>query len=103
MLSRRTAKKKPPHEVSTAPIECLQMGSAFPRNPEAMKINIRRPSTPEVCRIKIVDLRLVKAGEESCSLARGIGNCSRAATYLKLKGCSHTSKNRTCKETWNTT
>ena len=95
MLPRRTAEKKPLREVSVDAIDCLQMGKALLGNLKAMKINIRRPSTPEVRRIKIVDLRLVKAGEESRSLTRGIGNCNRVAAYLRLKGCNHTSKNRT--------
>ena len=95
MLPHRMAEKKPSHEVSTAAIDCLQMGKALIGNPEAMEINIRRPSTPEVYRIKIVDLRLVKASEESRNLACGIGNCSRAAAYLKLRRCNHTNKNWT--------
>ena len=95
MLPRKTAEKKPLHEVSADAIDCLQMGKALLGNPNATEINIRRPSTPEVRRIKIVDLRLVKAGEESRSLTREIGNYNRVAAYLKLKGCNHTSKNQT--------
>ena len=95
MLPRRTAEKKPLYEVSVATINCLQMGNALLENSEAMEINIRRPNTPKVRKIKIVNLKLVKAGEENRSFACGIENCSRAAPYLKLRGCNHTSKNRT--------
>ena len=77
MLPRKMAKKKPSHEVSMAPIDCLQVGSTLPRNPEAVEINISRTNTPEVHRIKIINLGLVKAGEESRSLAHRIWNCSK--------------------------
>ena len=82
MLPHRTAKKKPLHEVSMVVINCLQMGNAFPGNPEAVKINVRSPSTPEVHRIKIVNLGLGKSDKESNYLARRIGNCGRVAAYL---------------------
>ena len=45
MLPCRTAKKKLLHEVFEAAIDNLKMGKALLRNPEAMEINIRRPST----------------------------------------------------------
>ena len=40
------------------------MGDTFFGYLEAMEINIRRPSTSEVQRIKVVGLNLVKIGEE---------------------------------------
>ena len=57
------AKKKPLHEVPTTIVNCLQMRDAFLRDPKAMKINIKGSSTPEVRRIKIIALGLVKLDE----------------------------------------
>ena len=92
MLPCRTAEKKPLHEVSAAAIDYLKMGKVLLRNPVAVEVKIRRPSTPEVRRIKIVNLGLVEASKEGRNLAYGIWNCVRAATHLKLRRCS---KNRT--------
>ena len=92
MLSHGTAKKKSSHEVPTAPIDYLQVRSTLPRNSKAMEVNIRRSSTLEVRRIKIVNLELVKASKEGFSLAHGVWNCGRTATHLKLR---RGSKNQT--------
>ena len=71
MLPYRTAKKESQHEVPTTPIDYLQMGSTLPRNLEAEEVNIRKPSTSEVRKIKNIDLGLVKMSEEDRSLAHG--------------------------------
>ena len=98
MLPCRTAEKKPPHEVFAATIDCLQIGKTLLRNLEAVEANIRRSNTPEVRRIKIVNLGLVEVSKEGHSLAHGIWNCVRVAVHLKLRKCS---KNRTWKKIWN--
>ena len=49
------------HEIFTAAIDCLQVGDTLLKYPEAMKINIRRLSTPKVQRVEVVGLSLVKA------------------------------------------
>ena len=88
MLPHGMAKKKSPHEVPTTPIDCLQMRSTLPRNPKAVEVNIRKPSTLEVHRIKIINLGLVKASEEGLSLVHRIWNHSRTVAHLKLRRCS---------------
>ena len=49
------------HEIFTAAIDCLQVGDTLLKYPEAMKINIRRLSTPKVQQVEVVGLSLVKA------------------------------------------
>lgn len=95
MLPCRLAKKKPLHEVLAAAINCLKMWNALPRNLEAMTINVGSSSTPKVCRIKVVDLRLVKLSEESSRLSREVEDCGRIVAFLKSRGRSHISRNRT--------
>ena len=48
------------------------MGNALFKDSEAMEINIRRPNTLEIHRIKVIGLRLVKLDEESNSLTHKI-------------------------------
>ena len=91
MLPRGFAKKKSLHEVPTAIVNCLQMRDALPKDPKAMKINIRGSNTPKICRIKIIGLGLVKSDEEGNSLTRRIMNCGKITANLKLRGCRDTS------------
>ena len=81
----RTAKVESLYEVTAATIDRLQMRSTILRNPEVMEVYIRRPRTPEVCRIKVINLRLIKMSKEGCDLTYRVQNCGRTATYLKLR------------------
>jgi len=69
VLPHGLAKKKPLYEVPTAVVHYLRIRDALPKDPKAMEINIRGPSTPEICRIK-VGLGLVKPDEEGSNLTR---------------------------------
>ena len=51
---------------------------------EAIKIHIRRPKSPEVYRAKVINLRLIKAGEKGCSFIRSVKDGGRTAAHLKL-------------------
>ena len=83
------------HEIFTATIDCLQVGDTLLKYPEAMKINIRRLSTPEVQWVEVVGLSLVKAGEESNSVTHNVKNGGRTTTNLKSKGRSHLNRRQT--------
>ena len=89
MLLCGSAKKKPLYEVPMAIVDYLQMKDALPKNPKAMKINLKGSNTLEICRIKIISLRLVKSNVEGNSLACWIRNCGRTAAVLKLRGWSY--------------
>ena len=95
VIPRGSAKMKSLHEVPTAIVNCLQMRDALPKDPKAMKINIRGFSTPEICMIKIIGLGLVKLDEEGNNLACRIRNCGRTTVNLKPRGCSHLNRSRT--------
>ena len=71
------------------------MRDALPRDPKAMEINIRGPSTLEIHRIKVVGLGLVKLDKEGSSLTRWIRNCGRIAANLKPRGWSHHNRSQT--------
>ena len=51
-------------------VNCLQMRNALPKDPKAMKINIKGSSTPEIHKIEVIGLRLVKLNEKGNSLTR---------------------------------
>ena len=73
----------------------LQEADTLLKYPESMKINIRRLSTPEVQRVEVVGLSLVKAGEESNSVTHNVKNGGRTTTNLKSKGRSHLNRRQT--------
>ena len=98
MLPHGSAQKKPLHEVPTAVVHYLRIRDALPKDPKAMEINIRGPSTLEIRRIK-VSLGLVKPDEEGNNLTRWINNCGRIAANLKPRGWSHLNKSWTWEET----
>ena len=73
------------HKVTTVTIDRLQMRSTILGNSEAMEVYIGRPRTPEVCRIKVINLKLIKTSKEGCSLTHRVWNCGKIAAHLKLR------------------
>ena len=94
VFPHKKTKKKSLHEISAATIDYLQTGDTLLKYLEAMEINIRRPSTPEVQRAKVIGLGLVETGEEGNSLTHRIRNGGKTATNLKLRGWSHLIRRR---------
>ena len=86
VLPYRTTKEEPLHEISTATIDCLKVGDALLRNPEAIKVNVRSSNTPEVRRVKVIGLGLVKSSKEGSSLTHRVRNGSRTTANLKPRG-----------------
>ena len=68
VLSNRAAKTESLHEVTTAAIDYLQVRSTILKNSKAMEVNIGRPRTPEVRRIEVINLMLIKTSKEGCGL-----------------------------------
>jgi len=60
------------------------VGNTILRNSEAIKIHVRRTKSPEVCRAKVINLGLIKAGEEGYSFIRRVWDDGRIGAYLKL-------------------
>ena len=89
------SKRKFLHKVLMAIVHCLQMRDTISSDPKAMEINIRGPSTPEFCRIKVIGLRLVKPSEESSNLTHWIRNYGKTAANLKSGRRRHLNKNQT--------
>ena len=56
VLSGRTTKSESLHEVTTAAIDHHQMRNTVIGDSKAMEIHIRRPKTPKVRRIKVINL-----------------------------------------------
>ena len=81
----RTAQAESLHEVTMATIDHLQMRSIILRNFEAIKVNIGRPRTPEIHRIVVINLRLIKMSKEGCGLTHRVWNCGKTTAHLKLK------------------
>ena len=54
-------------------------------NPEAMEVHIRRARTLEVCRIEVVNLRLIKMHKKGYGLTHEVWNRGRTAAHLKLR------------------
>ena len=79
------AKAKSLYEVTAATIDRLQMRSTILGNSEIMEIYIRRPRTSKVCRIKVINLRLIKMSKEGRDLTYSVRNCGRIAAHLKLR------------------
>ena len=86
MLSGRTTKSEPLHKITTVAVNHHQVRNAVLRDSEAMEICIKRPKAPEICRTQVIDLRLIKAGEEGCSFMRRVKNGDRTAAHFKLRG-----------------
>ena len=85
MLSGITTKVESLHKVTTAAIDRRQVRNTILRDSEAMKIYKRRPGTPELCRVEVIDLGLVKMGKKCCSFTYRILNGGRTAAHLKLR------------------
>jgi len=60
-----------------------------------MKINIERSNALEVCRVKVINLSLVKSGKEGRGLTHRIRNGGKTTANLKLRGHSHFNKRQT--------
>ena len=78
------AKTESLHKITTAAVDHHQVGNTILGDSEAMKIHVRKPRSPEVCRAKVINLRLIKAGEEGCSFIRRVWDGGRTAAHLKL-------------------
>ena len=74
VLSSRTTKSESLHEVKAATINQHQMRNTVLGDSEAMKVHIRGPRTPEVYKTKVIDLRLINAGEKGCSFIPKVWN-----------------------------
>ena len=79
------AKAESLHEVTAAPIDRLQMRSTILGNFEAMELYIGRPRTPEVGKIKVINLRLIKTSKNGGDLIHRVRNCGRTVAHLKLR------------------
>ena len=85
MLSGRTTKSEPLHKITTVAVNHHQVRNAVLEDSEAMEICIRRPRAPEICRTQVIDLGLIKAGEEGCSFIHRVRNGDRIAAHFKLR------------------
>ena len=85
VLSGRTAKTKSLHKITTAVVNHHQVGNTILGNLEAIKIHVRRTRSPEICRAKVINFWLIKAGEKGCSIIRKVWNGDRTAAYLKQR------------------
>ena len=85
MLPGKTTKAKPLHKITMVAMNHHQMRNAVLGDSEAMEIRIRRPRASEICRTQIIDLRLIKAGEEGCNFIRRVWNGDRIAAHFKLR------------------
>ena len=72
VLPSRTAKAESLHEVTTTTIDHLQMSSTILKNSEAMEINIGKPRNLEICKIEVINLRLIKTSEEGYDLTHRV-------------------------------
>ena len=88
MLSGRTTKAKSLHKVTTATIDRRQVRNVILRDSKAMKIYEMRPRTPELCKVEVINLGLVKTGKKCYSFTHRIRNGGRIAAYLKLRRSS---------------
>ena len=85
MLSGGVAKAESLHEVTTVTVDRHQVRSTILENFEAMKVYIGRPRALEICRLKLVDLKLIKACKKGYSLTRRIRDSGKIAAHLKLR------------------
>ena len=72
------------HKVTTATIDHHQMRSTILKNPKTIEVYVRRLRTPEIYRIEVINLKLIKACKEGYNLTHKIQNCGRTVTNLKL-------------------
>ena len=72
VLPSRTAKAESLHEVTTTTIDHLQKSSTILKNSEAMEINIGKPRNLEICKIEVINLRLIKTSEEGYDLTHRV-------------------------------
>ena len=84
MLPGRTTKAESLHKITMVAMNHHQVRNVILRDSEAMEICIRRPRAPEICRIHVIDLRLIKASEEGCSFIRRVQDGGRTSAHLKL-------------------
>ena len=87
MLSGRITKAEPLHKITTVTVNHYQVRNTVLGDLEAMEICIRRPKALEICRTQVIDLGLIKAGEEGCSFLHRIRNGGRTAAHFKQRGC----------------
>ena len=73
------------HKVTMATVDHLQIRNTILRNSKAMEVYIGRPRTLEVCKIKVINLRLIKTSKEGCSLIHKVRKCGRIVAHLKLR------------------
>jgi len=85
VLSGRTAKAESLHKITMATVDRHQMRSTILGNFETMEVYIGRPRTPKICRIEVINLRLIKACKEGYSLTHRVQNGGRIAVLLKLR------------------
>ena len=95
MLSGRTTKVEPLHKITTVSVNYHQVRNIVLGDSKVMEVCIRRPKAPKICRTQVIDLGLIKAGEEGCSFLHRIKNGGKTATHFKLRGCH---KKRTYQE-----
>ena len=76
------------HKVTTTTVDHQQMRSTILGNPKTMEVYIGRPRTPKICRIEVINLRLIKACKEGYDLTHRIWNCGRTVAHLELGGDS---------------
>ena len=84
VLSGRTTKAESLHKVTTAVIDHRQVRNTILSDSEAMEIYKKRSRTPELCRVKVINLGLVKTGKKCCSFTHKIRS-GRIAAHLKLR------------------
>ena len=85
VLSGRTTEAESLHKVTMAIVDRHQMRSTILKNFEAVEVYIGRPRTPKFCRIKVINLRLIKKSKEGCGLTHRVRNCGRTVAHLKLR------------------
>ena len=84
MLPGRTTKVESLHKIIMTAIGYHQVRNTILKDSEAIKIHLRRPRSPKFCRAKVINLRLIKAGEKGYSFIRRVRDGGRTAAHLKL-------------------
>ena len=73
------------HKITTIAVNHHKVRNAVLGDSEAMEICIRRPRALEIYRTQVIDLKLIKAGEEGCSFICRVRNGDRTAAHFKLR------------------
>jgi len=73
------------HKVTTATVDHHQMRSTILENPKTMEVYVGRLRTLEICRIKVINLKLIKVCKEGYNLTHRIWNYGRTIANLKLR------------------